>query len=65
MYQDGKYLYPARPIQSDHLSITDYDDTTFGMGTLTWEDPVDSWKVGPGEVMALDNILQSQTGDQN
>ena len=41
------------------------DDTPFGAGTFSWQEPVNSWKVGPGEVMALDNILQSQTGDQN
>jgi hypothetical protein len=28
------------PIQSDHLSIADCDDTAFGAGTLTWQDPV-------------------------
>ena len=26
------------PIQSDHLSIEDCDDTAFGAGTLTWQD---------------------------
>ena len=50
-------LSQSRPIQSDHLSITDYDDTTFGMGTLTWEDPVHSWKAGPGEVMTVENLF--------
>ena len=35
---------------SDHLSIADYDDTAFGAETLTWQDPVHSWKAGPGEV---------------
>jgi hypothetical protein len=45
------------PIQSDHLSIADCDDTTFGAGTLTWQDPVHSWKAGPGEVMTVENLL--------
>ena len=27
------------------------DDTAFGVGTLSWQDPVHSWKGGPGEVM--------------
>ena len=42
------------PIQSDHL-IADCDDTAFGEGTLTWQDPVHSWKAGPGEVMTVEN----------
>ena len=42
------------PIQSDHLLIADYDDTVFGAGTLTWQDPVHSWKAGPGEVMTVE-----------
>ena len=41
--------------QSDHLSIADYDDTAIGVGTLTWQDPVHSWKAGPGEVMTVEN----------
>ena len=39
------------PIQSDHLLIADCDDTAFGAGILTWQDPVHSWKAGPGEVL--------------
>ena len=31
-----------------YLSITDCDDTAFGVGTLTWQDLVHSWKAGPG-----------------
>ena len=42
------------PIQSDYL-IADCDDTAFGEGTLTWQDPVHSWKAGPGEVMTVEN----------
>ena len=33
-------------IQSDHLS---------GAGTFSWQDPVHSWKAGPGEVMTAGN----------
>ena len=44
------------PIQSDHLSIADCDDTAFGAGTLTWQDPVHSWKAGPGEDMTVENL---------
>jgi hypothetical protein len=41
-------------IQSDHLSIADRDDTAFGLRTLTWQDPVHSWKAGPGKVMTVE-----------
>ena len=48
VYQDGDYLYPGQDSQtevpSDHMLITDYDGTTFGAGTLTWQGPVHSWK---------------------
>ena len=49
------------PIQSDHLSIADCDDTAFGAGTLTWQDPVHSWKVGPGEVMTVEKFIYLPT----
>ena len=29
--------------------------SSFGSGTLTWQDPVHSWKGGPGEVMTVEN----------
>lgn len=45
----------SRLIQSDHLWITNYDDITLSVGTLTWQDPVHSWKAGPGEVMTVEN----------
>ena len=45
------------PIQSDHLLIADCDDTAFGAGTLTWQDPVHFWKAGPGEVMTVENLF--------
>ena len=31
------------------------DDTAFGVGTFSWQDPVHSWKAGPGEVMTAKN----------
>ena len=30
------------------------DDTTFGVGTFSWQDPVHSWKAGPDEVMTTE-----------
>ena len=45
----------SRPIESDPLSIADCEDTAFGAGTLTWQDPVHSCKAGPGEVMTVEN----------
>ena len=45
----------SRLIQSDYLWIAVYDGITFGAGTLTWQDPVHSWKAGPGEVMTVEN----------
>ena len=29
------------------------DDTAFGAGTISWQDPVHSWKASPGEAMAV------------
>ena len=29
------------------------DDTAFGPGTFSWQDPVHSWKAGLGEVMTV------------
>ena len=29
------------------------DDTPFGAGAFSWQDPVHSWKAGPGEVMTV------------
>ena len=31
------------------------DDTAFGAGTFSWQDPVHSWRAGPGEVMTVEN----------
>ena len=31
------------------------DDTAFGAGTFSWQDPVHSWKAGPGEVITVEN----------
>ena len=33
------------------------DDTTFGAGTFSWQDPVHSWKAGPGEAMNVENLF--------
>ena len=32
------------------------DDTAFGAGTFSWQDPVHYWKAGPGEVMTVENL---------
>ena len=32
------------------------DDTAFGAETFSWQDPVHSWKAGPGEVMTVENL---------
>ena len=33
------------------------DDTAIGAETFSWQDPVHSWKAGPGEVMTVENLL--------
>ena len=33
------------------------DDTAFGAGTFSWQDPVHSWKEGPDEVMTVKNLF--------
>ena len=35
------------------------DDTAFGVGTFSWQDPVHSWKAGPCEVMTVENKQKS------
>ena len=35
------------------------DDTAFGVETFSWQDPVHSWKAGPGEVMTVENLFSS------
>jgi hypothetical protein len=37
------------------------DDTNFGAGTFSCQDPVHSWKAGPSEVMTVENVLCSGT----
>ena len=32
------------------------DDIAFGEGTFSWQDSVNSWKAGPGEVMTVENL---------
>ena len=44
MYQYGNYLYPGQ-----------YSRTIFGAGTFSWQDPINSWKAGPGEVMTVED----------
>ena len=58
MYQDVDYLYLSQYSYLDHQSIADCDDTAFEAGTLTWQDPVQSWKAGPGlnGIMTLQNL---------
>ena len=34
------------------------DNTAFGAGTFSWQDPVHSWKAGPGEVMTVENFMK-------
>ena len=46
MYQYGNYLYPGQ-----------YSRTIFGAGTFSWQDPINSWKAGPGEVMTVENLF--------
>ena len=38
------------------------DDTAFGAGTFSWQDPVHSWKAGPGEVMIVENLFMRGKG---
>ena len=33
------------------------DDTTFWARKFSWQDPVHSWKAGPGEVMTAEDLL--------
>ena len=33
------------------------DDTAFRAGTFSWQDPVHSWKAGPGEVMTVEILF--------
>ena len=38
-------------------TISIYANTAFGAETFSWQDPVHSWKAGPGEVMTVKKIL--------
>jgi hypothetical protein len=53
----------SRLIQSDHLWVPDYDGIPFRAGTLTWQDPVHSWKAGPGEVKTVVIKQTKRTSD--
>jgi hypothetical protein len=33
------------------------NDTGFGAGTFPWQDPVHSWKAGPGEIITVENLF--------
>ena len=37
------------------------DDTAFGAGTFSWQEPVHSWKAGPGEVMTVENLYLEES----
>jgi hypothetical protein len=54
VYQDGNYFNPGQYSQTfvDRRS----NDTSFGEGILSWQDPVHSWKAGPVEVMTVENL---------
>ena len=56
VYQDGNYLYPGRVRPSVDRRP---DDTAFGAGTFSWQDPVHSWKAGPGlnGIMTVENLF--------
>ena len=49
MYQDGNYLYPGQYSQTIY-------SLQIGAGTFSWQDPVHSWKEGPGEVMTVEDL---------
>ena len=55
VYQDGDYLYLGQYSQT-FIDLR-LDDTAFGVGAFSWQDPVHSWKAGPAEVMALKNLF--------
>ena len=55
VYQDGNYLYPGQYSQTIcWLQIRWY---RLRAGTFSWQDPVHSWKAGPGEVLTVENLL--------
>ena len=43
------------------------DNTAFRAATLSWQDPVHSWKTGPSEVITVENLFRdcSQKGFPN
>ena len=55
-------LKPSRNYAVSYLPIliatpARSDDTTFGVGTFSRQDPVHSWKAGPGVVMTVENLF--------
>ena len=41
------------------------NDTAFGAETFSWQNPVHSWKAGPGEVMTVENFMSAFIFSQN
>ena len=52
------YIYIYYDVLPHHELRTNRrsDDTAFGAGTFSWQDPVHSWKTGSGEVMTVENL---------
>ena len=54
----GTRCYWHRPKRTkwnsiNHLHLGGLNDTAFGVGTFSWQDPVHSWRAGPGEVITV------------
>ena len=58
MHQDGDYLYPGQYSQTIRS-----DDTAYGAGTFSWQDPVHSWKAGPVKVMTVKSLFILSNGE--
>ena len=55
VYQDGDYLYPC--LYSHQSVERRLDDTVFGAGTFSWQDPVHSWKACAGKIMTVEKFI--------
>ena len=55
VYQDSVYFYPGQYSQTICQSQIGWYH--FGAGAFSWQDPVHSWKAGPGDVMTGENII--------
>ena len=53
------YIYIYYDVLPHHELRTNRrsDDMAFEAGTFSWQDPVHSWKAGPGEVMTVENLF--------